>query len=227
MGSELLNSSPDRLPDNISYAEAALLEPLSVVLHGVATGGLSLGRPALICGAGPIGLITLQVCRAAGAWPVVITDINESRLRFAEEYVPGARTCLVRQDESPEGTAESVNELVGDGVEVAIALECTGSEASLAVAVHSVKFGGKVFVIGVGKDKLEIPFMRMSAREIVLQFQQRYVNMWPRAIRVLESGMVSLKKLVTHEFRLEDAIEAFETAADPKRGAMKAVIRSE
>lgn len=216
-----------KIGPRLSFDEGALLEPLSVALTGVKRAGVTIGDPVVICGAGPIGLITLQVCRAAGAWPVVITDINESRLRFAEEYVPEVRTCLVRQNESPEGTAERMNELMGDGVEVAIALECTGIEASLAVAVHSVKFGGKVFVIGVGKDKLEIPFMRMSAREIDLQFQQRYVNMWPRAIRVLESGMVSLTKLVTHEFRLEDAIEAFETAADPKQGAMKVLIRSE
>ncbi|KAF7588944.1 L-arabinitol 4-dehydrogenase [Aspergillus hancockii] len=116
---------------------------------------------------------------------------------------------------------------MGDGVEVAIALECTGMEASLAAAVHSVKFGGRVFVIGVGKDTLEIPFMRMSAREVDLQFQQRYVNSWPRAIRVLKSGIVDLKKLVTHEFRLEEAVKAFETAADPNHGAMKVLIRSE
>jgi L-iditol 2-dehydrogenase len=203
-----------------------LLEPLSVALTGVTRAGVKIGDPVLICGAGPIGLITLQVCRAAGAWPLVITDINEARLKFAAEYVPGVRSVLVRRDESPEQCSERVNELVGDGVEVAIALECTGTESSLATAVWSVKFGGKVFVIGVGKDYLQIPFMRMSAQEVELQFQQRYVNMWPRAIRVLESGIVDLSKLVTHEFELKDARKAFETAADSTCGAIKVLIRS-
>ncbi|KAL3448290.1 L-Arabinitol 4-dehydrogenase [Aspergillus insuetus] len=211
---------------SLSFDQGALLEPLSVALTGVTRAGVTIGDPVLICGAGPIGLITLQVCRAAGAWPLVITDLNEARLKFAAEYVPGVRTCLVRRTESSEECAERVKELMGDDIEVAIALECTGTESSLAAAVWSVKFGGKVFVIGVGKDHLQIPFMRMSAQEVELQFQQRYVNMWPRAIRVLGSGMVDLSKLVTHEFDLEDAREAFQTAADPARGAIKVLIRS-
>lgn len=197
-----------------------------MALTSVTRAGVTIGGPVVICGAGPIGLITLQICRTTGAWPIVITDINEARLNFAEEYVLGVRACLVRQDQSPEDCAEHVDELMGEEIETAIAMECTGIETSLATAVHSVKFGGKVFVIGVGKDKLEILFMRMSARKIDLQFQQRYVNTWPRAIRVLESGMIDLKKLVTHEFCLEDAVEAFVTAADPTHGAIKVLIQS-
>lgn len=211
----------------LSYDGGALLELLSVALTGVTRAGVMIGDPVVVCGAGPIGLITLQVCRAAGAWLIVIIDINETRLKFAEKYVPGVRACLVRRDQSPEDSAEQVNGLMGEGVEAATALECTGMESSLATAVHSVKFGGKAFVIGVGKDKLEIPFMRMRAREIELKFQQRYVNMWPRAIRVLESDMVDPKKLATHEFCLEDAVDAFLAAADPKHGAIKVLIRSE
>ncbi|KAJ5348525.1 uncharacterized protein N7506_001778 [Penicillium brevicompactum] len=216
-----------KIGTKLSYDEGALLEPLSVALTGVTRAGVTIGDPVLICGAGPIGLVSLQVCRAAGAWPIVITDINEARLKFASEYVPGVRTCLVKRNETPERCAERAEALMGEGVEISIALECTGMESSLATAIHSVKFGGKVFVIGVGKDKMEIPFMRLSAREIDLQFQQRYVNMWPRAIRILESGTVDLKKLVTHEFVLEDAAEAFATAADPTRGAIKVLIRPE
>ncbi|BCR88033.1 NAD(P)-dependent alcohol dehydrogenase [Aspergillus chevalieri] len=211
----------------LSYDGGALLELLSVALTGVTRAGVMIGDPVVVCGAGPIGLITLQVCRVAGAWLIVIIDINETRLKFAEKYVPGVRACLVRRDQSPEDSAEQVNGLMGEGVEAATALECTGMESSLATAVHSVKFGGKAFVIGVGKDKLEIPFMRMRAREIELKFQQRYVNMWPRAIRVLESDMVDPKKLATHEFCLEDAVDAFLAAADPKHGAIKVLIRSE
>ncbi|GLA26498.1 L-Arabinitol 4-dehydrogenase [Aspergillus phoenicis ATCC 13157] len=215
-----------KIGPQLSFDEGALLEPLSVALTGVTKAGVTIGDPVVVCGAGPIGLIVSQVCRATGAWPIIITDINEARLIFAEEYIPGVRTCLMRRDESPEECAARVNGLMGDEVEVAVALECTGTAPSLATAVHTVKFGGKVFVIGVGQDKLEIPFMRMSAREIDLQFQQRYVNMWPRAIRVLESGMIDLKKLVTHEFVLENAVEAFQTAADPTCGAIKVLIRS-
>ncbi|KAJ6083120.1 hypothetical protein N7467_007255 [Penicillium canescens] len=211
---------------DLTYDQGALLEPLSVALTGVTRAGVKIGDPVLICGAGPIGLVTLECCRAAGAYPIVITDINQSRLNFAKSLMPSVRIHRVTADESPEAFASNVMEIMENGLEPTVALECTGIESSLAGAIYSVKFGGKVFVIGVGKDKLEIPFMRLSEREIDLQFQQRYVNMWPRAIRVLSSGTVDLTKLVTHTFPLENAIIAFETAADPSSGSIKVLIQS-
>lgn len=91
--------------------------------------------------------------------------------------------------------------------------------------IQIVKFGGKVFVIGVGKDRIEILFIRCSAQEVELQFQQRYVNMWQRAIRVLRSGMVDLKRLITQGFTLENGVDAFRTVADPNSGSIKVIIR--
>ena len=66
-----------------------------------------------------------------------------------------------------------------------------------------------------------------STQEIELQFQYRYANTWPRAIRLVESGVIALDRLVTHRFDIEDAVKAFETAADPKTGAIKVQIQSE
>ena len=74
---------------------------------------------------------------------------------------------------------------------------------------------------------MQLPFMRLSTQEIDLQFQYRYANTWPRAIRLIESGVVQLEKLVTHRFDLEDAVSAFETAADPRTGAIKVQIQNE
>ncbi|KAK7752048.1 N-terminal acetyltransferase A complex catalytic subunit ard1 [Diatrype stigma] len=220
-----------RLGDAMSYDEGALLEPLSVALTGVTRAGVQIGDPVLICGAGPIGLVVLACCHAAGAHPIVIADIDAARLDVARRMVPDVRTLHVGAGgggESAERFAARVSELMGagDGLEPAVALECTGVESSLANAIQSVKFGGRVFVIGVGREKMQIPFMRCSEREVVLEFQQRYVNMWPRAIRVLNSGRVDLKGLITHEFALEDAIEAFKAASDPASRAIKVVIRS-
>ncbi|CAG9978018.1 unnamed protein product [Clonostachys byssicola] len=212
---------------DLSYDEGALLEPLSVALTAVTRSGVKIGDPVLICGAGPIGLITLDVCRAAGAWPIAITDIDQKRLEFAKTIMPDVRTHLVEKGQCPEEVAVKIHQAMGDGAEVAVALECTGVESSVSNAIQSVKFGGKVFIIGVGKEKMEIPFMRCSAQEVQVEFQQRYVNMWPRAIRVLSSGMVNLKRLVTHEFTLATGVEAFKTASDPQSGSIKVLIRSE
>lgn len=209
---------------NMSYENGAMLEPLSVALAGMQRAKVSLGDPVLICGAGPIGLITLLCCAAAGAAPIVITDISESRLAFAKELCPRVITHKVERRSAEEGAKAIVKDF--GGVEPAIAMECTGVESSIAAAIWSVKFGGKVFVIGVGKNEINIPFMRASVREVDIQLQYRYCNTWPRAIRLVESGVIDLSKLVTHRFKLEEAIKAFETSADPKSGAIKVMIQS-
>ncbi|KAI0804354.1 GroES-like protein [Xylaria sp. FL0064] len=204
---------------NMSYEDGAMLEPLSVALAGMQRSGIKLGDPVLVCGAGPIGLITLLCCKAAGACPLVITDIDEGRLKFAKEVCPSAITHKVERM-SAEDSAKAIVASFG-GIEPAVAMECTGVESSIASAIWATKFGGKVFVIGVGKNELNFPFMRCSTREIDLVFQYRYCNTWPRAIRLLENGVIDLSKLVTHRFKLEDALEAFKVAADPKTGAIK------
>ncbi|KAF2112180.1 chaperonin 10-like protein [Lophiotrema nucula] len=214
-----------KLPDNLTFEDGALLEPLAVALAGMDRANVRLGDPVLVCGAGPIGLVTLLCAKAAGAAPIVVTDIDDGRLKFAQELVPNVLTHKVEFSDSPEQFAAKVVEKM-EGVEPAIAMECTGVESSINGAIQAVKFSGKVFVIGVGKNEMKIPFMRLSTREIDLQFQYRYANMWPKAIRLVKSGVIDLRKLVTHRFKLEDAVEAFKTAADPKTGAIKVQIQN-
>jgi L-iditol 2-dehydrogenase len=214
-----------KLPDNLTFEDGAMLEPLSVALAGMDRANVRLGDPVVVCGAGPIGLVTLLCCKAAGAAPLVITDIDEGRLAFAKSLVPNVLTHKVEFSHSPQDFQSSIVSLM-EGVEPAVAMECTGVESSIAGAIEAVKFGGKVFVIGVGKNEIKIPFMRLSTREVDLQFQYRYCNTWPKAIRLVKSGTIDLKRLVTHRFKLEEAVEAFKTASDPKTGAIKVQIQS-
>ena len=211
---------------NMSYENGSLLEPLCVALAGMQRSGIGLGDPVLVCGAGPIGLVTLLCCQAAGATPLLITDLDEDRLKFAKSLVPKVRTYHVKVGRDPE---DSANEMIEgmDNVRPIVAMECTGVESSINAAIWSVRFGGKVFVIGVGKNEMKIPFMRLSTQEIDLQWQYRYSNAWPRAIRLVQDGVIKLEKLVTHRFGIEDAIKAFQTAADRKTGAIKVQIRND
>ncbi|TFK29666.1 L-arabinitol 4-dehydrogenase [Coprinopsis marcescibilis] len=212
-----------RLPDNVSFEEGSLCEPLAVALAGIERAGLRLGDPTLICGAGPIGLVSLLSARAAGAEPVVITDLFQSRLDFAKKLVPGVRTVLIDPKATPEAEAERIKKLADGPVKVV--LECTGAESSIRTAIYSTAFGCKVFVIGVGKNEQTFPFMHLSANEIDLNFQYRYANQYPKAIRLVAGGLINLKPLVTHRFALEDAINAFHVAADPAQGAIKVQIQ--
>ena len=152
---------------DMSFEEGALLEPLAVALAGMQRAGVHLGDSVMVCGAGPIGLMSMLCCESAGASPLVITDIDEKRLQFARELCPRVKTHLVTREQTPEMLAEAVEKLT-EGERPQVALECTGVSSSISGAIHSVKFGGKVFVIGVGRDVIDIPFMRLSTQEVSL-----------------------------------------------------------
>jgi L-iditol 2-dehydrogenase len=156
----------------VSYAQGALLEPLSVVLHGLSRVKLSIGRGAMICGAGPIGLIALAAARASGAHPLVITDLEPKRLAFAKEFVPSCQVYQVDTTLHEESNAAAIQALFGptEYEAPATVLECTGVESSVVTAAHVVRTGGDLMVIGVGKDIMNnLPFMKISLSEASLQ----------------------------------------------------------
>ena len=121
------------------------------------------------------------------------------------------RTLLVAPDEAKEFLAARIVDVIGS-TEPDIAVECTSAESSIGAAIEAVRFGETVFVVGVGKSEMAFPFMRMSTREVDVRFQYWYANTWPRAIRLVEAGVLSdVRKLVTHRFLIPD----------PKGGAIR------
>lgn len=123
-----------RLPKSISYEEGALLEPLSVALAGIERSGLRLGDPLVICGAGPIGMVSLLAAHAAGAAPIVITDLDENRLAMAKSLVSRVRTVQIMRGENPKESAERIKEALGR--EAKLVLECTGAESSIHTGIY-------------------------------------------------------------------------------------------
>ena len=159
-----------RLPDTLSFTEGALLEPLSVVLHAFERSPVRLGQPALICGAGPIGLIALAAAKASGAYPLIITDIDPSRLAFAKSFVPECETYLTPMKGLPE---EHAGEIVAMFVSAlsseqpSVVYECTGVQSSVNTAAYSCRRGGEVMIIGVGRAIMDgLPFMHLSLAEV-------------------------------------------------------------
>jgi len=152
----------------MSFTEGALLEPLAVVMHGINTARLSLGRGVLVCGAGPIGLIALAAARASGAHPIVITDLEQHRLDFAKSFVPGCETYKINKGLNAEDNAKEIRKLYrgGDYFAPHAVLECTGVESSVCTGAFTVRRGGTVVVIGVGRPLMNLPFMHLSLAEV-------------------------------------------------------------
>lgn len=158
-----------KMPDNLTYADGALLEPLSVALRGFERGPLKLGEVGVVFGAGPIGLISLAVAKASGACPLIITDLDRGRLDFAEKFVPGAVGVQVDLTKSPEQMALKIREVVREqgGDVPRVVFECTGVQSSVVTASFVPRPAGEVIVIGVGKSVMnELPFMHLSMAEV-------------------------------------------------------------
>jgi threonine dehydrogenase-like Zn-dependent dehydrogenase len=130
---------------------------------------LKLGEAGVVFGAGPIGLISLAVAKAAGACPLVIADLDRGRLDFAEKFVPGAVGVQVDLTKSPQEMAMAVREVVREkgGDVPRVVFECTGVQSSVITASFVPRPAGEVIVIGVGKAIMnELPFMHLSMAEV-------------------------------------------------------------
>lgn len=170
-----------KLPEGLSFGEGALLEPLSVVLHAIERAPVRLGAPALICGAGPIGLTALAAAKASGAWPLVITDIDASRLEFAKKFVPECEVYLTPMGNTPEMNAAEILALFTQRLaseQPSVVYECTGVHSSIHTAAFSCRNGGTVMVVGVGRPIIDgLPFMHLSLAEVSsFKIEAHYLN---------------------------------------------------
>ena len=143
-----------KLPENLAFAEAAMLEAVSVALHAVAVSELKGGETALVIGAGMIGLLTLQAARAAGCSQVFIADIDATRLKSAKEL--GADETILAS--GAELTQEILRLTGGRGVDVV--LEAVGRNETIAAAIDCVRKGGTVTLIGNITPQVNLPLAK-------------------------------------------------------------------
>ncbi len=186
------------LPDTLSDDVGALMEPLSVGIWACRKGGVSAGDRVLVTGAGPIGLLAMQVARAFGATELTVTDTNEHRLAVAERT--GA-TRVAAPGEEPE--------------DVDVLIECSGHPAALDAGIRAVRPAGRAVIVGMGPgDTAEVPLSRIQVREIWLTGTFRYANTYPTAIALAAAGRVDLDALITGHYGLDDAEAALRVGHD-------------
>ncbi|WWD10504.1 chlorophyll synthesis pathway protein BchC [Kwoniella europaea PYCC6329] len=216
-----------KIPDTMSFATAALIEPLSVAYNAVRRAKPYLGQPILICGAGPIGLATALCARAAGASPIVITDLEQNRLDQVRA-MGFDRTLKIDLSWDRLTTASKMREVMGTDCLPQIAFEATGAGSSINSACYALEDGGTLLQIGCGKPDIEIPLMSMGFREVNIVTSFRYQQSWPVVIRLVAEGVLGdVDALITHTFPVERTIDAFETCADRSNLAIKVQIVDE
>lgn len=206
------------LPENVSFREAAMVEPLAVAVHAVGLSNFPEGASALVVGAGMIGLLVLEALRAAGCKNVIVTDIDDSRLQLAKDM--GAAAVI--NGKTSDTVAEVRKLTSGEGVDVA--LEAVGSTPTVKVAIESVRKGGTVTLIGNIAPIVEIPLQAVVSRQLRLQGSAASAGEYPRCIEMLASGTVNVKPLISVVAPLEEGAQWFERLHERHPNLMKVIL---
>jgi len=209
------------LPEGISFEEGAMVEPLSVGMQAAKRSGVSAGDTVAILGAGPIGLCTLQVVKAFGASPIIITDVVPFRLELAKKM--GA-TYVINAKE--EDVVAKINELTnGRGVDVTF--ECAGQTATTQITPYITKPGGVITLVGVTSEEVyPMPMLEIAhMRELDVRGVFRYANVHSLTVKLLGEGKLDAKPLITHSFSLDQAKEALDFVDKNKDKVIKGVIK--
>ena len=208
-----------RLPEGLSYAQGALLEPLSVAVHAVKKANLGLADSVAIFGAGAIGLLLLQLAQAAGAGEVFVVDIQPHRLEAATSL--GAQAL---DNSSGDVVSEMYAQTAGLGVERAF--EAVGLASTFRQTLSVLRKGGQAVLIGLFEEsEIRIPANIFVQKEISLTGSQGYCWDFQTAVKLVTQERVDLGKLITHEFPLAEAQAAFDALMAPEEQAMKVVIK--
>ena len=205
------------LPRALSEVEGAMLEPLGVALHALGLAHLQKGATVGVFGCGPIGLLMIQVARRAGASRVFATELAsrphrlDAARRFGAEIFP-----------ADGGEARAIRASAG-GRGLDVALEVAGDNAAVDAAVDTVRPGARLVLAGIPSEA-RTSFIASTARRkgLTIALVRRMKDTYPRAIRLVEEGLVDVASLVTHRFPLEEAQQAFRSAS--RREGLKVMI---
>jgi L-iditol 2-dehydrogenase len=207
-----------RLPVNLSFAEAAMLEATSVALHAVRVSQMKGGETALVIGAGMIGLLTLQAARALGCARVFVTDVDASRLHLAKEA--GAEEVF--ECTGVELLAEILHRTGGRGVD--LAYEAVGRSETVNAAIDCTQKGGTVTLIGNIQPEVTLPLQKVVTRQLRLQGSCASAGEYRQAIKLIASGKIKVKPLITAIAPLEEGPSWFSRLHAGEPNLMKVIL---
>jgi L-iditol 2-dehydrogenase len=196
-----------RLPDALSYEQAAMIEAVSVALHAVNLTPVRLGDTAVVVGSGMIGVLAIQALRAAGCTRVIAIDPNEGRLALARQV----------------GATETLTEPAKLNADLAI--ECVGNKEAVGAAIASVRKGGAVTLVGNFSPTIELPLQEVVTRQIRLQGSCASSGEYPAAINLMAQGMIQVDPLISAVAPLSEGPEWFGRLYRREPNLMKVILR--
>lgn len=207
-----------KLPENISYAEGAMVEPLAVGMHAANKAKIRPGDVAVVMGAGPIGVLTALAALAGGCSQIIISDVVQPKLDLAAKLGP-----ITPVNVAKESLVDVVNKLT-DGWGADIVFEASGNERASAGVFEPLAPGGCVVYVGLPAKPIPYDVVAASVKEARVEHVFRYAHVYPRALALMGSGKLDVKPLITDTFGFADSIKAFDYAAHMPATSVKVQI---
>jgi D-xylulose reductase len=207
-----------KLPDNVSYAEGAMVEPLAVGMHAATKARIKPGDVAVVMGAGPIGMVTALSALAGGCSQIIMTDVQQPKLDLAATLGP-----ITPVNIAAESLVDVVKRLT-DGWGVDIVFECSGNEKAGASVFQPLAPGGTVVFVGMPLSTIAYDVVYAATKEPRVEHVFRYAHVYPRALALMGSGKIDVKPLITDKFAFADSVKAFDFAVKMPPASVKAQI---
>lgn len=207
-----------KLPDNVSFAEGAMVEPLAVGMHAANKAQIKPGDVAVVTGAGPIGMVTALAALAGGCSQIIITDVQQPKLDLAATLGPITPVNVAEQDLT--GIVSGLTE--GWGAD--IIFEASGNAQAAAAVFEPLCPGGCVVYVGMPGEPIAYDVVAAQVKEARIEHVFRYAHVYPRALALMGSGKIDVKPLITDKFTFQDSVRAFDFATDMPPASVKAQI---
>ena len=208
-----------RLPDQVSFAQGAMVEPFAIGMQAASRARIQPGDIGLVTGAGPIGMMTALAALAGGCAKVLVADLAQPKLDIIGAY-PGIETVNIRTTPATQAIAEAT-----DGWGADVVFECSGAAPAILGLPALARPGGTVVLVGMPVDPVPVDIVGLQAKELRIETVFRYANVYDRAISLIAAGKVDLSPLISATIPFADSIAAFDRAVEARDTDVKIQIR--
>lgn len=208
-----------RLPDNLSYEQAAFVEPVSIALHSVNRIPITGDEMAVVVGSGMIGLLVIQALKAKGLTQIIAVDIDPAKLDFAKEM--GASEVVI----SDNRAISSIHDLTGEGAD--IAMEVVGLSDTLNIAIGSLRKGGSLGLVGNLAAQTQFPLQSVVTRELTLYGSCSSSGEYPEALQRIADGSMNVSPLISEIAPLADGEKWFKRLYKGDKNLLKVILQPE
>ena len=208
-----------KIPDHVSFAEGAIIEPFAIGLQSAVRARIQPGDVAAVSGSGTIGIMVALAALAGGCAKVIVADMAQPKLDIIAAYA-GIEAVNIAERSLSSAVARATAHWGAD-----VVFECSGAAPAILDLPHIVRPGGTIVLVGMPVDPVPVDIVGLQAREARIETVFRYANIYDRAINLIASGKVDLKPLISATFAFEDSIAAFERAAEQRPTDVKLQIQ--